>query len=53
MKAASLARLQRLLGMARNAEALRLAGVMAEIAACRAHAATAPPGCAARLAALA
>jgi hypothetical protein len=39
MKAASLARLQRLLGMARNAEALRLAGVMAEIAACRGRAA--------------
>ena len=39
MKSAALVKLQRLLGVASNAEASRLAGVMAEIAACRVRAA--------------
>ena len=38
MKLAALKRLQRLLGLASTAEASRLAGVMAEITACRARA---------------
>jgi hypothetical protein len=39
MKAVAIVRLHRLLGLARNAEALRLAGVMAKMAACRGRAA--------------